>query len=133
MVVTVAVVVVATGDLSKGVFAGVILSAVFIVSKISKVKVEMEGKGDKLVYHVSGQVFFASVEDMTSAFDVPDGIKEIEIDFSRAHIWNESGVAAIDRIILKLKGNGITVRLKGLNQPSSKLFNRLAVHGKAEI
>lgn len=131
MVVTVAVVV-TTGDLSKGVFAGVILSAVFFVSKISKVKVEMVGDGDKRVYHVVGQVFFASVEDLTAAFHVPEGVVEVEIDCSRAHVWDDSGVAAIDKIILKLKDNGITVRLRGLNQPSSKLFNRLAVHGKNE-
>lgn len=132
MVVTVAVVV-ATGDLSKGVFSGVILSAIFFVSKISKVKVEMFGEGRRRVYHVSGQIFFASVEDLTSAFEVPEGVKEVDIDFSRSHVWDDSGVAAIDKIILKLKENGITVSLLGLNQSSSKLYNRLAVHGKAEI
>lgn len=130
MLVTVAVVL-ATGDLSKGVFAGVILSAIFFVSKISKLKIKSNVIGEKRVYMVTGQVFFASVEGLIEAIDLHAPEKEIMIDFSEAHVWDDSGVAAIDKIVLKLEENNATVELTGLNKPSSHLINRLAVHKRA--
>ncbi|GLB60967.1 SulP family inorganic anion transporter [Cytobacillus sp. NCCP-133] len=119
---------VATHDLSKGVFAGIILSAIFFVAKISKVHVTSRVEGEKKIYAVTGQVFFASVEELVAAFDFNNDVKEVEIDFSQAHIWDDSGVAAIDKIVLKLRDNGVLVRLAGLNAPSSNLIERLAVH-----
>ncbi|MBM4762992.1 SulP family inorganic anion transporter [Bacillus sp. B15-48] len=129
MVVT-TVTTVVTHDLSKGVFAGIILSAIFFVAKISRVKVSSTLEGDKKVYSVKGQVFFASVDELVAAFDFIDDVKEVEIDFSQAHIWDDSAVAAVDKIVLKLRDNGKNVRLTGLNTPSSNLIERLAVHHK---
>jgi SulP family sulfate permease len=119
-----------THDLSKGVFAGIILSAIFFVAKISKVHVTSRIEGDKKIYAVTGQVFFASVDELIAAFDFNGDVKEVEIDFSQAHVWDDSGVAAIDKIVLKLRDNGVLVRLSGLNAPSSNLIERLAVHRK---
>lgn len=119
-----------THDLSKGVFAGIILSAIFFVAKISKVHVASRIEGDKKIYAVTGQVFFASVDELVAAFDFNEVLKEIEIDFSQAHVWDDSGVAAIDKIVLKLRDNGVLVRLSGLSAPSSNLIERLAVHRK---
>ncbi|MFE8698862.1 SulP family inorganic anion transporter [Cytobacillus sp. FJAT-53684] len=120
-----------THDLSKGVFAGIILSAIFFVAKISKVHVSTQMEGDKKIYAVKGQVFFASVEELVAAFDYNGDVKEVDIDFTHAHIWDDSGVAAIDKIVLKLRDQGVSVHLSGLNKPSSHLIERLAVHPKA--
>jgi sulfate permease, SulP family len=120
-----------THDLSKGVFAGIILSAIFFVAKISKVHVTSKIEGNKKIYAVKGQVFFASVEELVAAFDYNGDLKEVEINFTHAHIWDDSGVAAIDKIVLKLRDNGASVHLSGLNKPSSHLIDRLAVHPKA--
>lgn len=127
MVVT-TVTTVATHDLSKGVFAGIILSAIFFVAKISKVHVTSRLEGEKKIYSVTGQVFFASTDELVAAFEFNEGVNEVEIDFSQAHIWDDSGVAAIDKIVLKLRDNDVSVRLSGLNAPSSNLIERLAVH-----
>lgn len=129
MVVT-TVITVFTHDLSKGVFAGIILSAIFFVAKISKVHVASRVEGDKKIYAVTGQVFFASVDELIAAFDFNEELEEVEIDFTKAHVWDDSGVAAIDKIVLKLRDNGVLVRLSGLNAPSSNLIERLAVHRK---
>ncbi|GAE47835.1 sulfate permease [Mesobacillus boroniphilus JCM 21738] len=129
MVVTV-VTVVATHDLSKGVFAGIILSAIFFVAKISKVQVESLVKGDKKIYTVKGQVFFASVDELIDAIDFNEDVKEVEIDFTQAHVWDDSAVAAIDKIVLKLRATGVVVRLVGLNEASMNLVKKLAVHRK---
>jgi sulfate permease, SulP family len=130
MVVTV-VTVVFTHDLSKGVFAGIILSAIFFVSKISKVKVtsKIENVGQR-TYWVTGQLFFASVTDLVASFDLKESLKEVEIDFTNSHVWDDSAVAAIDKIVIKLRENGAQVRLIGLNEPSSHLIDTLAVHKK---
>lgn len=57
MLVTV-IIVVATHDLSKGVIAGVLLSAIFFVAKISKIKVTKRQDGSNMIFDVDGQLFF---------------------------------------------------------------------------
>ncbi|UII56197.1 SulP family inorganic anion transporter [Cytobacillus spongiae] len=128
MIVTV-VTVVFTHDLSKGVFAGIILSSIFFVAKISKVKVVEtldEATGHR-VYSVTGQIFFASVTELVSSINLKDEAKEVTLDFTNAHVWDDSAVAAIDKIVLKLRENETVVHIKGLNEPSSHLMARLSV------
>ncbi|WP_102272732.1 SulP family inorganic anion transporter [Cytobacillus massiliigabonensis] len=131
VMITTTVTTVFTHDLSKGVFAGIVLSAIFFVAKISKVQVNSKIEGNKKIYAVKGQVFFASVDELVSSFEYNGDVKEVEIDFTHAHIWDDSGVAAIDKIVLKLRDHGVTVQLSGLNKPSSNLIDRLATHPKA--
>ncbi|MGM8366609.1 SulP family inorganic anion transporter [Virgibacillus sp. W0181] len=129
MLVTVGIVV-ATSDLSKGVIAGVILSAVFFVAKISKIHVDkqIEIDSNTLAFTVNGQLFFASVEDFTNAFDFTVKDKTIEIDFTNAHIWDDSAVGAIDKVVSKYQENNNRITLKGLNSSSKKIIDKLAVH-----
>ncbi|OHR63575.1 sodium-independent anion transporter [Bacillus sp. HMSC76G11] len=131
MIVTV-VTVVATHDLSKGVLAGVLLSALFFAAKISKVHAETFVSENKLMktYKVSGQVFFASVEDLLSKFNFKEEIDTITVDLTNAHLWDDSAVGAIDKIILKYRQNGTEVRIMGLNKDSTTLLNKLAVYDK---
>ncbi|RBW69359.1 SulP family inorganic anion transporter [Bacillus taeanensis] len=131
MVVTV-VTVVMTHDLSKGVFAGVILSAVFFAAQVSKVKVTSitSKQSNKKVYHVSGQIFFASVTDFVNSFNFKDNVKEVDIDLTNAHLWDDSAVGAIDKIVIKYHQNGTKVHLVGLNEESTRLINNRAVHNK---
>jgi high affinity sulfate transporter 1 len=131
MVVTV-ITVVKTDNLSMGVLVGVILSAIFFASKISKVKVtSLSAKGShKKIYHVSGQLFFASVTDFVKSFDYKENINEIDLDLSNAHLWDDSAVGAIDKVVIKYHQNGVKVNLKGLNTESNKLIDKIAVHNK---
>jgi sulfate permease, SulP family len=132
MVVTV-VTVVLTNDLSKGVLAGVLLSAIFFAAKISKVNVESEinEKDQKKTYFVKGQLFFASVTDLVSSFNFKEEVATVVIDFSHAHLWDDSAVGAIDKIVLKFNQNGTKVSIVGLNQDSSNLVKKLAIYDKA--
>ncbi len=113
--------------------AGVILSAVFFVAKISKLKISSTKKDTKRIYTISGQVFFASVEELVDSIDMETPEKDIVIDFSQAHVWDDSGVAAIDKIVLKLEESGKNVQLTGMNKPSSNLVKRLAIHSKVDV
>ncbi|PVE71053.1 SulP family inorganic anion transporter [Priestia megaterium] len=133
MLVTV-ITVVATHDLSKGVIAGVILSAVFFAAKISKLDVSAKESDHQTVYKVKGQLFFASVEDFVNSFSFTEKQDQILIDFSEAHIWDDSAVAAIDKTVLKLKEQtSAEVKLTGLNDVSEELLQRLATYNKPNV
>ena len=132
MVVTV-VTVVLTNDLSKGVLAGVLLSAIFFAAKISKVKVNsyfaIDGK--KKIYKVEGQIFFASVTDFLDKFDFQEDIKEVDIDLTNAHLWDDSAIGALDKIESKFEQNNVKIKYVGLNDESRQLKNRIGGLTKA--
>jgi SulP family sulfate permease len=129
MLVTV-IIVVATHDLSKGVIAGVILSAILFVAKISTLKVKQQQMNANTIFEIDGQLFFASVESFIAAFDLTVGNTNIVIDFSNATIWDDSAVGAIDKIVLKYRENDNTVTIRGLDTASKKLVDQLAIHNK---
>ncbi|PMU46695.1 sodium-independent anion transporter, partial [Pseudomonas sp. GP01-A3] len=81
----------------------------------SKVKVTSNSidSSNTRIYYVEGQIFFASVTDFVNAIDFKDDVEIVEIDLSHAHAWDESGVSAIDKIVLKLHGNGIKTNIIG--------------------
>lgn len=126
MLVTVAIVV-ATHDLSKGVIAGVLLSAIFFVAKISTMKVMKREDENGIVFDVEGQLFFASVDGFVDAFDFTFQNEKIVIDFSTAHVWDDSAVGAIDKVVMKYRENHNQVSVINLNAASKKLVDKLAV------
>ncbi|OLN21248.1 sulfate permease [Domibacillus antri] len=127
MIVTVAVVV-WTHDLSQGVFAGIILSALFFAAKISKLDITNEtSAANEKIYRVSGQIFFASVTDLLNEFDYKEEVDRVVLDLTEANIWDDSGVAAIDKIMTKYKENGVPVQLIGLNGQSARLMKQVGI------
>lgn len=132
MVATVAIVVV-THDLSKGVLAGVLLSAIFFVAKISKLKVTKALDSDRIRYDVQGQLFFASVEDFVAGIDLTERESTIHIDFTESHVWDDSAVGAIDKVVMKLRQNQNEVLITGLNSSSRKIVDKLAIYDQANV
>ena len=45
---------------------------------------------------------------------------------SDAHVWDDSGAAALEKIVAKCKEYGIEAELKGLNQKSRDLMKQMA-------
>ncbi|MFF2587525.1 SulP family inorganic anion transporter [Peribacillus butanolivorans] len=129
MIVTV-IIVLYTHDLSKGVFAGVLLSMIFFSAKISKVSVEKteDIQAKKIIYRITGQLFFASVQDFVSKFDVNEKADSITIDFSHSKIWDASAVGAVDKVVLKYRLHGKSVQVLGLDHESSQLLEKLATY-----
>ncbi|MBF7097317.1 SulP family inorganic anion transporter [Alkalibacter mobilis] len=121
-------IVVVTHDLSKGVMAGVVLSALFFVAKISKIEIMKQNTNKNTLFSINGPLFFASVEGFVGSFDFSVKDTHIIIDFSNAHIWDDSAVAAIDKVVLKHYANNNKVTIQGLNTSSKKLIDRLAVY-----
>lgn len=121
MLVTV-IIVVWTHDLSKGVIAGVILSAIFFVVKISTVKIVQEDNR----FIVNGQLFFASTDGFINYFKNKNiDAKHIQIDFSNSRIWDDSGVASLIKVEELLQERGITVDVIDLDTPSKKILSKL--------
>ena len=132
MLTTVALVVV-THNLAIGVAAGVLLSGVFFASKIAqifRVTSEASADGRSRRYFVRGQLFYASVREFNAAFDFHEGLDEVVIDVSQAHIWDISSVAAVDMVVLKFRREGTKAELVGMNEASETLVDRLALHDK---
>jgi SulP family sulfate permease len=127
------VTVVATHNLATGVLVGVLLSGIFFAWKISqifRVTSVLSDDESHRTYIVEGQVFFASSDDFTAAFDFREALDKVTIDVSRAHIWDISSVAALDMVVLKFRREGAEVEIIGLNQASETIVDRLGVHDK---
>jgi SulP family sulfate permease len=126
-------VVVLTHDLAQGVLVGVLLSGLFFawkVARLFRVTSTLSEDGRERRYLVEGQVFFATAEEFSAAFDHREALERVTIDVSRAHIWDLSGVAALDTAVLKFRRDGASVAIIGLNEASSTILDRLAVHDK---
>ena len=76
-------------------------------------------------YVVTGQLFFVSKIYFMQGFDVHDHPSQITIDMSAAHIWDQSGVGALNQLIRKLQQGGSQVEVVGLNKESLDLFERI--------
>jgi len=132
MVATV-IVVVATHDLAKGVLAGVLLSGFFFAHKVGqilRVRSRTDNEGRVRVYTVTGQVFFASAERFVAAFDYKEVIEKVTIDVSHAHFWDITAVSALDKVVLKFRREATDVEVVGLNEASSTMIDKFAMHDK---
>ncbi|MBA3577082.1 MAG: SulP family inorganic anion transporter [Sphingomonas sp.] len=127
------VVVVWTHDLAQGVLVGVLLSGLFFASKVRTlftVASQLSADGATRTYTLAGKVFFASVERFVASFDFKEVIDRAVIDVRRAHFWDISAVAALDKAVLKFRREGTDVEVIGLNEASATLVDRFGVHDK---
>ena len=126
------IVTVATGDLAMGVLTGVLLTALSFTRRVSAMlQVEHEDAADGTrTYRVKGQVFFACAVQFANSFDYVHAPRRVVIDLTDAHFWDTTAVAALDRVVLKLRRHGAQVEVIGLNRASQSLVDRLATHGE---
>ncbi|MGR6329989.1 SulP family inorganic anion transporter [Sphingomonas sp. XXL09] len=133
---TTVVVVVATRDLSLGVLAGVLLSGIFFAGKVRRmfsVERRETADGAEATYRIAGEIFFASVDRFTRAFRAEGPTRRVVIDVTHAHFWDISGVAALDKIVVRLRRDGRDVEVIGYNQASADLVDRFALHDKTGV
>ncbi|WP_329439331.1 SulP family inorganic anion transporter [Streptomyces sp. NBC_01426] len=127
MVITV-ICVVATSNLAIGVIVGSVTAMVIFarrVAQVAEVSAVTDPDGAGVVYSVTGELFFASSNDLVGRFDYAGDPDKIVIDLSAAHVWDASSVAALDAIETKYKQRGKTVKIIGLNDLSADLHNKL--------
>lgn len=134
MIVTV-VVVVWTHNLAFGVFAGVLLAALFFANKIGHfmyVESTFDAQESRRTYEVHGQVFFSSSAKFSQAFDFKEVIDKVDIDLSKAHFWDITAVEALDKVVLKFRREGADVQVLGLNEASETIVDRFGKHDNPE-
>jgi sulfate permease, SulP family len=128
MVVTVAVTV-ATHNLAVGVIVGVLVAMVLFARRVAHlvtVTSVLDPDGTTKIYRVSGQLFFASSNDLVFRFDYPGDPANVIIDLADAHIWDASTVASLDAITTKYAARGTTVTITGMNPNSEQRHAALA-------
>ncbi|MBU5292407.1 SulP family inorganic anion transporter [Staphylococcus caprae] len=125
MLITV-IIVLMTHNLAIGVVAGVVFSALFFATKISKVEVISEefGKINRLSF--KGQIFFVSIDSMMDQINFDIKNSTIELNFNNAHLWDDSAVDAIDTIVRKFEEKNNIVRIEKLNSDSRKIVSELS-------
>jgi SulP family sulfate permease len=122
-----------THDLAQGVLVGVLLSGFFFAHKVGRILHVTSQTGDEgreRTYRVSGQVFFASADRFVAAFDYREVIDRVRIDVSRAHFWDITAISALDKVVIKFRREGTEVDVIGMNEASTTLVDRFAVHDK---
>ncbi len=132
MVVTV-MVVVFTHNLAIGVFIGVLMSSLFFAKKVSRLffvesQLAVDGKSRK--YQIYGQVFFASADQFSAAFNFKEAFEKITIDLTQAHFWDLSAVGALDKVVLKFRREGCEVEIIGLNEASATIVEQVGIADK---
>jgi SulP family sulfate permease len=128
MAVTVAVTV-ATHNLALGVGAGVLMAmAVFArrVAHLVEVERVVDPEGESVLYSITGEVFFASDQELIDAFQYADDPPKAIADFSRAHLWDASAIAALDAVEAHYHRHGVELEITGLNARSTRLRESLA-------
>ncbi len=129
------VVTVGTHNLAIGVFVGVLLAAMNFANKVGNILYiasEEADEGNARIYKVVGQVFFASSERFSNAFDFKETVEKVTIDLSRAHFWDITAVQTLDRVVIKFRREGTEVEMIGLNEASATIVDRFAVHDDPE-
>ncbi len=127
MVITV-VATVATGNLAIGVGAGVLTAMALFARRVAHlVDVEriVDPDGTSVLYVVTGELFFASDQELIDAFAYAEDPDEVIIDLSRAHLWDASAVAALDAVEGHYARRDTHVTITGLNSDSAGLHTEL--------
>ena len=130
MVATV-VVTVATHNLAIGVIVGVLVAMTLFARRVAHLtethrELVEDATGDvTAVYRVTGELFFASSNDLYTQFDYVGDPDRVVIDLTDSHIWDASTVASLDAITTKYARKGKTVEIIGLNDSSADRHERL--------
>lgn len=135
VMIAIVIVVVFTHNLAYGVMVGVLLAALFFAGKVAHyqhVDSELNEDGTHRTYRVIGQVFFSAADKAVPAFDFKEALRKITIDLSRAHFWDITAVATLDKVVLRFRREGAEVEVSGLNKASTTIVGRFGMHGKPE-
>ena len=128
------VVTVVTHNLAYGVIVGVNAAIILFarrvahfasVDQVVETDVDGDGEPDVRTYKVSGELFFATSNDLVYQFDYAGDPQRVVIDLSESHIWDASTVAALDAVQTKYERLGKEVEIVGLNWSSAARHGQL--------
>ncbi len=125
------VVTVLTHNLAIGVGVGVLVAMTLFARRVAHVTETHRSVGTspdgtpQAVYAVTGELFFASSNDLYTQFDYAGDPDRVVIDLTRSHVWDASTVASLDAITTKYERKGKTVEIVGLDPASAERHGRL--------
>ncbi|MBC7631731.1 MAG: SulP family inorganic anion transporter [Flavobacterium sp.] len=131
VMITTVVVTVLTHNLAIGVVTGVLVAMTLFARRVAHLTethraiVENTDGTSQAVYTVTGELFFASSNELYTQFSYADDPDHVVIDLTQSHIWDASTVASLDAITTKYERKGKTVEIIGLNAPSAERHGRL--------
>ncbi len=123
---------VSTHNLAIGVVVGVLVAMTLFARRVAHLTethrelVEDTHGNATAVYRVTGELFFASSNDLYTQFAYADDPDQVVIDLTDSHIWDASTVAALDAITTKYSRKGKSVDIIGLNDSSAERHERLS-------
>ena len=111
-------------DLAIAVIVGVIISAlVFAWENAIMIRARKRFKDDGTkVYEIWGPLFFGSIQNFNSKFDIQKDPDVIEIDFIESRVSDHSGIEAIENLIERYRGLNKKVRLTHLSPECKSLL-----------
>ena len=126
------VVTVTTHNLAIGVIVGVLVAMTLFARRVAHLTethrelVENTDGTVTAVYTVTGELFFASSNDLYTQFEYAADPDRVVIDLSDSHIWDASTVASLDAVTTKYERKGKSVEIVGLNDASAERHERLS-------
>jgi SulP family sulfate permease len=131
VMVSTVVVVVLTHNLAIGVGVGVLVAMVLFARRVAHLTathrelVENADGSRTARYTVTGELFFASSNDLYTQFEYAGDPAHVVIDLSQSHVWDASTVASLDAITTKYERRGTTVEIVGLDESSAQRHGNL--------
>jgi SulP family sulfate permease len=113
-------------DLAVAVIAGVIISALVFAWKnatMIRARKRMQADGTK-TYEIWGPLFFGSIQNFNSKFDVKNDPKNVEIDFVESRVSDHSALEAIFNLVEKYEAEGKSIKLKHLSEDCKILLRK---------
>lgn len=113
-------------DLAVAVIAGVIISALVFAWKnatMIRARKRIQPNGTK-TYEIWGPLFFGSIQNFNSKFDIKNDPDKIEIDFVESRISDHSALEAIFSLVNKYKAEDKEIKLKHLSQDCKVLLRK---------
>lgn len=134
MLVTV-VATVLTSNLAIGVVLGVLTAMVLFARRVAHLTTvtpvtendpESSDFAEVRRYRVTGQLFFASSNDLVYQFDYAGDPDRVIIDLSDADVWDASTVASLDAVLGKYRARGKQATIVGLEGAGLARLERLS-------
>ena len=117
----------ATHNLAVGVVAGVLTAMVAFARRVAHLtRIDVVDEDGERTYRVSGELFWASSNDLVHRFDYAGDPDSVVIDLTGAEVWDASTVATLDAVRRKYAARGKTVRVVGLDGASLDRLERLS-------
>ncbi|WP_204347003.1 SulP family inorganic anion transporter [Psychroserpens algicola] len=122
-------------DLAVAVIAGVIISALVFAWKnatMIRARKRIQANGTK-TYEIWGPLFFGSIQNFNSKFDVKNDPEHVEIDFVESRVSDHSALEAIFNLVNKYEAEGKTIKLKHLSKDCKELMYKASPKFKEVI